>query len=107
MLTEQQEMTGAIVETKPDFVQTDQTEHNVSCQKYERLANLRLRNSDTIILGGYGCFIKVNNGSFVVEYQRPHEPGVNKLLKLNRGFGSLFVFSVEKKVYTKHLGGFM
>src|SRR6266699_4650753 len=63
----------------------DQTDIDTSAARYERLANMRLRNSDTVVLGGYGCFIKIINGSFCVEYQRPHEPGVNKVLKLNRG----------------------
>src|SRR6266487_247518 len=88
-------------EVNPNVIQVDQTEYNASCQKYEKLANLRLRNSDTIVLGGYGCFIKVSNDAFVVEYQKPHEPGVNKLLKLSRG-----VHKIKQIVITVH-GGYI
>ncbi len=34
--------------------------------KYEKLASWQLRNSDTIVLVGYGCFVKVRNGGLVV-----------------------------------------
>jgi len=88
-------------EVNTDGIQTDQTEYNESCQKYERLANLRLRNSDTIILGGYGCFIKVSNSAFVVEYQKPHEPGTDKVLRLNRG-----IHKIKQIVITVH-GGYI
>ncbi len=88
-------------EVNANVIQVDQTEYNDSCARYDRLANLRLSNSDTIILGGYGCFIKVSNGSFVVEYQRPHEPGVDKLLRLNRG-----VHKIKQIVVTAN-GGYI
>ncbi len=76
---------GQLAEAVPLYSNVDQSDINASAAKYERLSNMRLRNSDTVVLGGYGCFIKIINGSFCVEYQRPHEPGVNKVLKLNRG----------------------
>src|SRR6266487_1777267 len=96
-----QTMTKQQSEVSTNIIQVDQTEYNDSCARYERLANLRLSNSDTIILGGYGCFIKVINGSFVVEYQRTHEPGVDKLLRLSRG-----IHKIKQIVVTVH-GGYI
>jgi CRISPR-associated endonuclease Cas1 len=43
----------------------------------------------------------VSNGAFIVEYQKPHKPGVNKLLKLNRG-----VHKIKQIVVTAH-GGYI
>jgi len=77
-------VTSPVLEINSPIV-TDQSDFNASCARYEKQADLKLRNSDTIVLGGYGAFMKVINGSFCVEYARPHEPGVNKMLKLNRG----------------------
>ena len=84
-----------------ESVTLDQEEYNASCLKYERLANLKLRNSDTIVLGGYGCFVKVRNDAFVVEYQRPHEPGNDKILRLSRG-----THKIKQIIFLAH-GGYV
>jgi CRISP-associated protein Cas1 len=60
-------------------------EYLASLAKYEKLANLRLRNFDTAVLGGYGVMLKVRNDGLVVEYQKSHEPGNDTVLRLNRG----------------------
>lgn len=70
--------------TSPPIFLTEQSDYNTSLARYEKLARIRLRNSDTIILGGYGCFCKVRNGAFVVEYQGERDT-TDKVLKLNRG----------------------
>ena len=67
--------------TSPPVLLTEPSDYDASCARYERLSELRLRNSDTIILGGYGCCIKVRNGSLCVEYDQ----GNKKLLKWHRG----------------------
>ncbi len=63
----------------------DQTDIDASAARYKRLANLRLRNSDTVVLSGHGCFLKVRDGSLSVEYPRPTGPGTDRLLRLNKG----------------------
>ena len=75
------------------------SEYTASCFKFEKLADLKLRNSDTIILGGYGCLIKIRNGSLVVEYQRAYTN--NKVLKLDRG-----VHKIKQIIVSGH-GGYI
>ncbi len=72
-------------EVKAVGVQVDQSEYKASQRRYKRLANLRLRNFDTIVLSGHGCFVKIRDDALVVEYQRPGEQGNDRLLRLNRG----------------------
>jgi CRISP-associated protein Cas1 len=61
----------------------DLADIDASAAKFEKMADLRIRNSDTIVLGGHGAQIKVRMDALCIEYQRGHD--VNKLLKLNRG----------------------
>lgn len=82
----------------PPCMLTEQADYDASCFKYEKLANLKLRNSDTIILGGYGCLIKVRYDALVVEYQRSHTN--DKILRL-RG-----VHKVKQIIVCSH-GGYI
>jgi len=61
------------------------TDEESNSDRYEKMANWRLRNSDTVVLGGYGCFVKVRNGGLVVEYETGHGLGNARVLSFNRG----------------------
>lgn len=50
--------------------------------KWERRADMRLRNSDTVVFGGYGLKLCVRDGSLSVEYQRTADL---KVMLFNRG----------------------
>lgn len=58
-------------------------ESSARCEKsqFDRLAHLKLRNSDTIMLSGPGCIVKVRNDALIVDYDH----GDTKLLKFHRG----------------------
>lgn len=60
-------------------------EEPVNRQKYERLADLKLRNSDTIVISKHGCTLKVRNGALSVEYREAGKEDTHKLLKINKG----------------------
>ena len=77
----------------------EQADIDASTSRYKRLANLRLRNSDTIVLSGHGCFLKVRDGSLMVEYPRPSGPGTSKLLRLSKG-----VHKIKQIVVTAESG---
>jgi hypothetical protein len=82
-VAEQDIFTGITTHTSPPIMITSKEDYDRSALKFERQADLKLRNSDTIILGGYGCLIKVRYDALVVEYQRSHTD--NKILRLDRG----------------------
>jgi CRISPR-associated protein Cas1 len=54
-----------------------------SVARYERLSDLKLRNHDTIVLGGHGAAIKVRYDSLSCEYIRGDEN--RYMVKLDRG----------------------
>ena len=78
---------------------TEVEEYNASAFKWEKKADMRLRNGDTVIFGGYGLVMKVINGSLSVEYQRSHT--TDKMLKMNRG-----VHKIKTIVISSH-GGYI
>jgi len=53
--------------------------------KLEKLANLKMRNSDTIVLSGHGCYIKVRNDGLSVEYSVSGSQENVKVLTMHRG----------------------
>ncbi len=53
--------------TSPPIMLTEKAEYDASCFKYEKLADMKIRNSESIVLGGYSVMVKVRNGSLVVE----------------------------------------
>lgn len=59
-------------------------EYETSCAHYEKQANVRLRNSDTIVLAGYGCCIKVRYDALCVEYFKGKD-ATEYALRLDRG----------------------
>jgi CRISPR-associated protein Cas1 len=89
----------------PEFVSyehlmfTEKQDYDASAFKYEKKADLCLRNQNVVVLGGYGLVIKVVNGSLSIEYQRSHT--TDKILKLNRG-----AHKIRNIIVTSH-GGFI
>lgn len=76
-------------------IPTSQAEIDASNDHYGKKSLLTLRNSDTVVLGGYGVQVKVHNGSLCVEYQD------RNLLKLSRG-----VHKIKQLVLFSH-GGYL
>ena len=63
----------------------DPVEYDDSIRKYEAMAHIQLRNSDTVVVTGYGVHLKVEYDSLVAEYEQGHISGRKKLLRLDRG----------------------
>lgn len=78
---------------------TEKQDYDASALKYERRADLRLRNTNVVVLAGWGLKVCVRDGSLSVEYQR-HD-FTSKVLRLNRG-----VHKVRNIVVTSK-GGFI
>lgn len=76
-------------------IPTSQAEYDASNERYEKMSVLRLRNSDTVVLGGFGVQIKVRNGALSIECQE------RNLLKMNRG-----VHKIKQIVFFSH-GGYI
>ncbi len=72
----------------PEFVSyehvmfTELEEYNASILKWEKRADLCIRDSNVVVLSGYGLKIRVRDGSLLIEYQRMIDA---KVLVLNRG----------------------
>jgi CRISPR-associated endonuclease Cas1 len=77
---------------------TELEEYNASIFKWEKRADLCLRNSNVVVLSGYGLKIRVRDGSLSIEYQRMSD---SKVLTLNRG-----VHKIRNIVVTSK-GGFI
>jgi CRISPR-associated endonuclease Cas1 len=78
---------------------TEVEEYRASALKYERRADLRLRNTNIVVLSGWGLKIRVRSGSLSIEYQR-HDFNT-KVLLLNRG-----VHKIRNIIVTSR-GGFI
>src|SRR6266496_356655 len=53
--------------------------------RMEKLTNLKMRNSDTIVLSGHGCYIKVRNDGLAVEYSVSGSQENVRVLTMHRG----------------------
>jgi len=62
-----------------------QAAYGASCAKYERLADKRLQKSDTIIISGYGCALRVKNDALVVFPGKTHKDQTQDTSILYRG----------------------
>src|SRR5260370_7725126 len=82
-------------------VDSDPVEYHDSWYRYELLSNIQLRNSDTIVVSGYGVHLKVEYESLVVEYEQRHVPGRKKLLRLDRGVHR------TKQIFISSHGGYV
>ncbi len=80
---------------------SDPVEYHDSWYRYELLSNIQLRNSDTIVVSGYGVHLKVEYESLVVEYEQRHVPGRKKLLRLDRGVHR------TKQIFISSHGGYV
>src|SRR5260370_31839331 len=69
--------------SSPSVMLTSKLDYDTSAFRYEKLADMRLRNFDTVVFGGYGAQIKVRYDCLSVEYTRGHD--TNKMLKMSRG----------------------
>jgi len=89
----------------PEFVSyehlmfTEKQDYDASAFKYERRADMQLRNTNIVVLAGWGLKVCVRNGSLSVEYQK-HD-FTSKVLLLNRG-----VHKVRNIIVTSK-GGFI
>src|SRR5258708_32200572 len=63
----------------------DPVEYDDSIRRFEPMTHIQLRNSDTVVVRGYGVRLKVEDESLVVEYAQGHVPERKKLLRLDRG----------------------
>ncbi len=62
-----------------------QIEYSNSCVRYEKLAERQLRNSDTIIISGYGCSLSVKNDALVIFPGKTHNAQKQDTVTLYRG----------------------
>lgn len=67
----------------PVRVPFEQSEYDASCVQYEEATDRKLRNTDTIILGGYGVQVKVQHRALVLCYDRANTE--EKTITLYRG----------------------
>src|SRR5260370_38241440 len=58
---------------------TELEEYNASVFRWEKRADLCLRNSNVVVLSGYGLKICVKDGSLSIEYQRRTDAKVHLL----------------------------
>jgi len=62
-----------------------QAAYGASSAKYEKLANRQLQNSDTIIISGYGCSLRVKNDALVIFPGKTHKDQAQDTTTLYRG----------------------
>jgi CRISP-associated protein Cas1 len=62
-----------------------QIEYGNSCVRYEKLVERQLRNSDTIIISGYGCSLSVKNDALVIFPGKTHNAQKQDTVTLYRG----------------------
>ena len=67
----------------PVRVPFEKSEYDASCVQYEEATDRKLRNTDTIILGGYGVQMKVQHKALVMCYDRVNSE--EKTVTLYRG----------------------
>ena len=67
----------------PVRVPFEKSEYDASCVQYEEATDRKLRNTDTIILGGYGVQVKVQHKALVMCYDRVNSE--EKTVTLYRG----------------------
>ncbi len=79
----------------------DPVEYHDSWYRYELLTNIQLRNSDTIVVSGYGVHLKVEYDSLVIEHEQGHVPGRKRLLRLDRGVHKM------KQIFVSSHGGYV
>jgi len=79
----------------------DPVEYHDSWYRFEILSNIQLRNSDTVVVSGYGVHLKVEYDSLVAEYEQAHVPGRKKLLRLDRGVHKM------KQIFIASHGGYV
>jgi len=79
----------------------DPVEYDDSIRRFEPMTHIQLRNSDTVVVSGYGVHLKVEYESLVVEYEQGHVPERKKLLRLDRGVHKM------KKIFICSHGGYM
>lgn len=97
-------MSNELKQYDPEFVSyehvmfTELEEYNASIFKWEKRADLCIRNDNMVVLSGYGLKICVRDGSLSVEYQRMSDA---KVLLLNRGVHKIRNIIVTSK------GGFI
>ncbi len=79
----------------------DQVEYHGSWYKYETLASIQMRHSDTVVVSGYGVHLKVEHDSLIIEYEQGHVPGQKKSLRLDRGVHEM------KQIFIASHGGYV
>src|SRR5258708_23240015 len=82
-------------------IAVDPVEYHDSWYKYESLANIQLRGSDTAVVSGYGVHLKVEYDSLVGECELGHVRGRKKLLRLDRGVHRM------KQIFIASHGGYV
>jgi CRISPR-associated protein Cas1 len=80
---------SALLQSSP--IPTTQAEYDASNERYEKMSVFRLRNADTVVLGGFGVQIKVRNDALSIECQD------RNLLKMHRG-----VHKIKQIVFFSH-----
>jgi len=76
-------------ELSPDDLSQLQKSYGDSCSKYERLADGKLHKSDTIIISGYGCALRVKNDALVIYPGKTHAAQTQATTILYRGMHSV------------------
>ncbi len=76
-------------ELSPDDLSQLQKSYGDSCLKYERLADGKLHKSDTIIISGYGCALRVKSDALVIYPGKTHAAQTQVTTMLYRGMHSI------------------
>ena len=66
-----------------------QAAYGASSIKYEKLADRQLQNSDTIIISGYGCSLRVKNDALVIFPGKTHKDQSQDTTLLYRGMHTI------------------
>jgi len=66
-----------------------QAAYGASCTKYEQLADSRLQKSDTIIISGHGCALRVKNDALIISPGKTHKDQQQETTTLYRGVHSI------------------
>lgn len=76
---------GSIPTSYHDDLAEVQAQYGASSAKYEKLADRQLQNSDTIVVSGYGCALRVKNDALVIFPGRTHKDQLQRTQILYRG----------------------
>lgn len=101
-------MVGEWLLTSPGSALMDDTlkelqyEYGASCSRYERKVSSKLANSDTIIVSGYGCALRVKNDALVIVPGKTHKDQTQETTLLYRGVHNInhIVLLSDKGVVT-------